>query len=151
MGKVSEELQIPASLAETWGLYFDASKWPLWVDEFRRVDQISGGYPELGGTLVWQSGPAGRGRVSETVLEHEPRRLHRIRYADPSSEGEQTTSFRIEGEGTRVGLELDYPLISGGILNWVTDVLFIRSQMAQMLTRSLEGMRSEAQAPRPVP
>ena len=144
MGTVSEELQIPATLAETWGIYFNRSNWNAWVDEFRGIDSISEDYPEAGSRLVWHSGPAGRGQVTETVLEHEPRRLHRIRYADPSSEGEQATSFRIEGEGTRVGLELDYSLVSGGIFNKVTDVLFIRSQMAQMLIRSLEGLRTEA-------
>jgi uncharacterized protein YndB with AHSA1/START domain len=144
MPKVSEELQIPATLAETWRLYFDPASWSRWVDEFRALDSISDDYPEAGARLVWHSGPAGRGQVSETVLEHEPRRLHRIRFADPSSEGELTTTFRIEGDGTRVGLELDYSLVSGGLFSRVTDIFFIRSQMAQMLIRSLEGLRTEA-------
>ena len=147
MAKVAEELRIPASLAETWDLYFDPDRWPEWVDEFRAVDSRTGGYPEVGGTLVWHSGPAGRGQVTETVLEHEPRRLHRIRYSDPSSEGEQATSFRIEGEGTVVRIELDYALVKAGVLSRLTDALFIRSQMSGMLGRSLEGLRAEAGDP----
>ena len=107
MAKVAAELRIPASLAETWDLYFDPTRWAEWVDEFRAIDSLRDGYPQVGGTLVWHSGPSGRGQVTETVLEHEPRSLHRIRYSDPSSEGEQTTSFRIEGEGTVVRLELE--------------------------------------------
>ncbi len=144
MAKVAEELRIPASLAETWDLYFDPTFWAAWVDEFREVDSLGGGYPEVGGTLVWHSGPAGRGQVIETVLEHEHRRLHRIHYADPSSEGEQTTTFRIEGEGTLVRIELSYSLVKGGLLSKLTDVLFIRSQMKGMLGRSLEGLRAQA-------
>ena len=144
MAKAAAELRIPASLAETWDLYFDPTRWPEWVDEFRAIDSLDGGYPEVGGTLVWHSGPAGRGQVTETVLEHEPRLLHRIRYSDPSSEGEQTTSFRIEGDDTLVRLELSYSLVKGGILSGLTDLLFIRSQMGGMLARSLEGLRGEA-------
>ena len=104
-----------------------------------------------GGSLVWHSGPSGRGQVTETVLEHEPRSRHRIRYSDPSSEGEQTTSFRIEGEGTVVRIELNYSLVKGGILSSITDLLFIRSQMGGMLGRTLEGLRAEAEAQRTVP
>lgn len=145
MGKVAEELLIPASLAEVWDLYFEPKTWPSWVDEFRAVDSISGGYPEAGGSLVWRSAPAGRGQVTETVLEHEPRRLHRIRYSDPNSEGEQLTSFEIEGEGTRVKIELVYGLHKPGVFGPITDRLFIRSQMRSSLGRSLEGLRAAAQ------
>ncbi len=151
MSKVAEELRIPASLAETWELYFDPSRWADWVDEFRAVDSLGGGYPEVGGTLVWHSGPAGRGQVTETVLEHEHRRLHRIRYSDPSSKGEQASRFRIEGEGTVVRIELEYSLVKGGVLSSLTDVLFIRSQMKGMLGRTLEGLRAEAPAQRTAP
>jgi uncharacterized protein YndB with AHSA1/START domain len=146
MAKVTAEQIVPASLAETWDLYFDPSRWPAWVDELHTVEELANGYPQMGGTVIWRSGPAGRGRVSETVLEHEPRRLHRIRYSDPSSEGEQVTSFAIEGEGTLVRLELSYSLLGAGPLSRITDLLFIRSQMRAMLARSLEGLSGEAAA-----
>ena len=144
MGKVAEELLIPASLAEVWDLYFQRSTWPSWVDELKRVDSASEEYPEAGATLVWSSGPAGRGQVSETVLEHEPRRLHRIRYSDPHSEGEQLTTFEIEGEGTKVKIELVYGLHKPGVLGPITDRLFIRSQMQ----RSLAALADRAYGPR---
>src|SRR5918998_4787955 len=108
MGKVSEELLIPASLAEVWDLYFERRAWPMWVDQLRTVVSVEGGYPEVGGKLVWKAGPAGRGTVTETVLEHEPRRLHRIGVKDDASEGEQLTTFRMEGEATVVKLDLAY-------------------------------------------
>jgi uncharacterized protein YndB with AHSA1/START domain len=144
MGKVAEELLIPASLAEVWDLYFDPDRWRAWVDEFHAVDSISDGYPEIGGRLVWHSGEAGRGQVTETVVDHEPRRLHKIRFADPHAEGEQLTSFAIEGDGTKVKIELVYGLMQPGLLGPITDRLFIRSQMGGSLARSLEGLRSEA-------
>src|SRR5436305_571028 len=97
---VEEEIVVGASLAEVWDLYFEPATWGSWVDEFRGVDS-SEGYPRAGSKLVWHSGPNGRGQVSEEVLEHEPRRRHRIRFSDPESEGELTTSFEIEGEGTK--------------------------------------------------
>ena len=145
MGRVSAERVIGASLAEVWDLYFEPRSWGAWVDEFHAVDSISNGYPEIGGKLVWHSGAAGRGQVVETVLDHEPRRLHRIRFADPHAEGEQLTRFEIAGEGTKVDIELVYGLMGPGVFGPITDRLFIRSQMRDMLVRSLERLRAEAQ------
>jgi polyketide cyclase/dehydrase/lipid transport protein len=144
MGRVSAELVIGASLAEVWDLYFEPRGWATWVDEFASVDSIGDGYPEIGGKLVWHSGAAGRGRVEETVLDHEPRRLHRIHFADPHAEGEQLTTFEIAGAGTKVRIELVYGLMAPGVFGPITDRLFIRSQMRAMLTRTLEGLRAEA-------
>ena len=145
MGRVSAERVIGASLAEIWDLYFEPRSWGVWVDEFYAVDSISNGYPEIGGKLVWHSGAAGRGQVVETVLDHEPRRLHRIRFADPHAEGEQLTRFEIAGDGTKVAIELVYGLMGPGVFGPITDRLFIRSQMRDMLVRSLERLRAEAQ------
>jgi len=149
MGKVSEELLVPASLAEVWDLYFTDSTWPTWADQFHAVESVSENYPETGGQLVWRSGPAGRGTVTETVLEHEPRRLHRIRFADQHAEGEQTTTFALEGQGTKVSLALVYGLMHAGPLGPVTDRLFVRTQMRRSLIRSLQGLASEAREPAP--
>ncbi len=144
MGKVSEELLVPAPLAEVWDFYFERRTWRSWVDQLRSVDSVEGGYPEAGGRLVWRSGPAGRGTVTETVLEHEPRRLHRISFKDDSSEGEQTTTFEIAGEGTKVRLDLVYGLLEAGVFGPLTDRLFVRSQMRRMLVRTLQGLKAEA-------
>ena len=149
MGKVSEELLIPAPLADVWDLYFERRGWPMWVDQLRTVVSLEEGYPEAGGKLVWKSGPAGRGTVHETVLEHDHRRLHRINFKDDASEGEQTTTFRMEGTGTVVKLDLVYGLLQAGPLGPLTDRLFIRSQMRRMLQRSLQGLRAEAGGPPP--
>jgi hypothetical protein len=77
------------------------------------------------------------------VLEHEPRRFHRVAFRDPSSAGELRTTFAIEGEGTLVAQVLEYRLVSGGPFAWLTDRLFIRSQMRRSMRRSLDRLALE--------
>jgi hypothetical protein len=144
MSRVSASVPMRASLAEVWDYYFDPVGWSAWVDGFARVDSDTG-YPDAGGTLRWSSGPAGRGTVTERVVEHEPRRLHRVSYEDPETTGELTVTFAIEGEGTLVTQELDYRLREGGVFAKVTDRLFIRSQMRGSLARSLGRLRLEVE------
>jgi hypothetical protein len=139
---VAESVAVEVSLAEAWSHYLDPAGWAAWVDGFGRVE-ASRGYPEAGGTLRWVSIPAGRGEVDERVLEHEPRRVHRIAFSDPSSEGELRTTFEIKGSGTVVTQELDYRLRSRGPLAWLTDRLFVRSQIRGSMRRSLERLRAE--------
>lgn len=140
MATLSESVLVGASLAETWDIYFDPDSWSGWVEGYARVDRADG-YPHEGGTLVWVSNPAGRGTVTEQVLAHEPRTLHRIAFTDPQSSGELTTRFAVEGPGTRVTLDLEYRVGRGGALAWVTDILFARGQVAGSLRRSLADLR----------
>ena len=148
MARVAESVVVGAPLADTWALYFDARRWPSWVDGFGGVEAADG-YPEVGGSLRWHSVPAGRGTVTERVLEHDPRRRHRIAFDDPESEGELTTSFAIEpGTGgataTRVTQELEYRLRRRGPFVWLTDRLFIRAQLRASMQRSLARFAAEA-------
>ncbi len=146
MAVVEDSVRIDASVAEVWALYFQPDAWPSWVDGFARVESESG-YPEVGGELRWQSTPAGRGRVVERVVEHEPRRLHRVEFADPESAGELTTTFEVASEtGTTVTQQMTYRLADGGPVRAITDALFIRPQIRRSLQRSLERLRIEAEA-----
>jgi Polyketide cyclase / dehydrase and lipid transport len=144
VGQADASIHVPVSLAEVWGLYFDQPTWPTWVDGFGGVD-LDQGYPEAGGTLQWHSNPSGRGKVAERVLEHEPRRVHRVSFRDQYAEGEMTVRFEIDGEGTRVTQEVSYRVLGGGPLGPLTDRLFIRSQVRGSLARSLERLRREAE------
>jgi hypothetical protein len=144
VSRVSASVRVSASLAEVWDRYFDADGWPAWVDGFGHVES-STGYPQTGGSLRWASGSAGRGTVIERVLEHEPRRLHRVSFEDPETEGELEVTFAIEGNGTVVTQEQDYRLRRGGPLAKVTDALFIRSQMRGSLARSLGRLKLEVE------
>jgi uncharacterized protein YndB with AHSA1/START domain len=149
MPTVTESIHVAAPLARVWELYFEPATWPAWVDGFGSV-QSSDGYPERGGTLRWRSTPAGRGTVSERVLEHEPRRLHRVEFSDPESEGELATAFEAErddgGEGTQVIQEVTYRVRDAGVLTRLSDPIFIRPQIARSIRRSLERLRTEAEA-----
>jgi hypothetical protein len=144
MSRVTESVNVEASLAEVWDYYFEPRGWPAWVDGFASVES-SDGYPERGSSLRWRSIPAGRGEVTERVLEHEPRRVHRVAFRDPASTGELRTEFAIDGRGTRVTQDFDYRLKRRGPLARLTDALFIRSQMRGSLRRSLDRLRLEVE------
>jgi hypothetical protein len=144
MSRVSASVAVNASVAEAWDYYFDPEGWPAWVDGFGRVESDNG-YPSTGGSLRWVSTPAGRGTVTERVVEHEPRRLHRVTFEDSETTGQLTTTFGIQGDATVVGQELDYALRDGGLFAKLTDRLFIRSQMRGSLSRSLARLRLEVE------
>ena len=142
MATVTAEVEITVHLAAVWDLYFDPDRWPDWVDQFASVVH-SDGYPDVGGTLRWRSGRAGRGEVSERVVEHQPRTRHRIEFSDPESDGELLTVFEPIQEGTRLSQEFTYELRDAGAFARAADVFFVRSQMRASLTRSLEALLME--------
>jgi uncharacterized protein YndB with AHSA1/START domain len=142
MGVVEQEVLVPAPLAEVWDFYFDPRAWPEWVDSFGHVIE-SEGYPETGGTLRWKSVPAGRGEVTEKVLEHDSRRRHRIEFSDPSMEGEMTVTFAIEGEGTKVVASMDYRLLDKSVFARLGALLFLKAQLRGTLRRSLDALAPE--------
>ena len=149
MATVSASIVIGAPLAEVWDFYFRPETWPSWVDQFGSVEE-SEGYPEVGGTLRWRSGSAGRGTVTERVLEHEPRTRHRVAFEDPESEGELEVAFAIEPgtelAATRLTQTMEYRISGGGPFGPLTDFLFIRSQVRRSLERSLARLRAEVEA-----
>lgn len=140
MPSVEETVLAEASLAETWDAYFDPAGWPEWVDAFAGVTWKDG-YPLRGGKLIWRTGSAGRGEVTEDVVEHEPRTLHKIRFSDPTMTGELETRFAMEGPNTRVTQTMSYSLAERGVFAFL-GALFVRSQIKRSLQRSLEGLRA---------
>jgi hypothetical protein len=140
MATVEETVHIQASLAEVWDHFFDVRGRGAWVDGFQAVIEADG-YPEAGGTLRWRSIPAGRGEVTERVLEHEHRRRHLIEFSDPEMEGRLETRFEIAGEGTRVTQELTYTLLAKGPIARIGAVLFVKSQVRASMQRSLLALR----------
>ena len=146
MSRVEASVVVGSSLAETWDAYFDAAGWRQWVDGFEAVLE-SEGYPQAGGTLRWRSTPAGRGEVTERVLEHEERRVHRVEFTDSATTGELEVRFGIEGEGTRVRQALQYRLTQRGPIALLASVLFVRSQMRRSLERSLLAFQELAEYP----
>jgi hypothetical protein len=144
VSQATASILVKASLAETWDHYFDPRGWSVWVDGFQAAESADG-YPEAGGTLRWRSVQAGRGRVTERVLEHSPRTLHRISFSDPQTEGELLTEMAIEGDGTRVTLTMDYRLGGRGPFTWASDRLFVRTQVRRSLERTVLRLKHEVE------
>ena len=83
--------------------------------------------------------------MSEEVIEHRPPEGHRVRFADPQTEGELAVSFNASDAGTTIRQELDYRLRRRGAFAAVADLLFVRSQMRLSLQRSLAGFIAEVE------
>jgi Polyketide cyclase / dehydrase and lipid transport len=141
---VAAEAEVAAAPVAAWDLYFDQQLWPSWVDQFGSLVAVDG-YPDVGGMLRWRSGRAGRGEVTERVLEHRSPERHRVRFADPQAEGELTVSFEPSEGGTAVRQELDYSLRRRGPFAAIADLLFVRSQMRLSLQRSLAAFAAEVE------
>ena len=142
MAKVEQEVLVAAPLADAWDHYFEPRGWPSWVDSFGSVLSIEG-YPEVGGTLRWKSVAAGRGEVTEKVVEREPRRLHRVKYQDPYLTGETTVRFAIEGEGTKIVAAMEYRLAERSAFALLGSLLFLKAQLRGTLRRSLDAFALE--------
>jgi hypothetical protein len=142
--KVAREADIvPLPAASAQRLWTDTSRWPTFVDGFARVIEIDPEWPEPGSKVVWESGPAGRGRVTERIRDVTPETIVTAVFEDQLT-GIQTVSFDPEGEGTYVTIELVYELQTGGPLRWLTDILFIRRALTDALRRTLRRFSTEA-------
>src|SRR3954471_21378553 len=130
-------LSAPTGLASR--LWTDVNRWPTFVDGFGHVVEIDDSWPDPGSKVVWQSGPAGRGRVTERILERDDDHVV-TQVFEEQLHGRQTVFFQAE----RVLMELEYELAKGGPLRGLTDVLFIRRALAMALERTLTRFSREA-------
>ena len=131
----------PGAARELWT---DPRRWASFVEGFARVREASGDWPGEGAKLVWESIPAGRGRVTERVLEADERSFA-TEVFDDSLHGTQRASFDPDEHGTRVVVELDYELTKYGPMRWVADVIFIRRALRDSLRRTLARFAVEAE------
>ncbi|MEA2379446.1 MAG: hypothetical protein QOD13_3353, partial [Thermoleophilaceae bacterium] len=111
MRTASAEAEVPLAPEAALRLWTDLSRWPSFVEGFARVVEVDPGWPGEGSRAIWESVPAGRGRVTEKVSDGAPGRFATLVFEDRLS-GRQT--FRaIESEGgARVELSLEYTLTS---------------------------------------
>lgn len=135
--RTAGDLPAPAALASR--LWTDVSRWPTFVDGFGHVLDVDDSWPAPGSKVVWQSGPAGRGRVTERILERDDEHVL-TEVFDEQMHGRQAVFF----EPGRVLMQLDYELTSGGPLRKLTDVLFIRRALAMALERTIRRFSTEA-------
>src|SRR3954470_9349678 len=108
------DLQAPVPLASR--LWTDVSRWPTFIDGFGHIVDIDDTWPEPGSKVVWRSGPAGRGRVTERVLERDEAHVV-TEVFDEQMHARQALFF----EPGRVLMELDYELAKPGPFSKITD------------------------------
>jgi hypothetical protein len=125
-------------------LWTDLDRWPSFVEGFAHPIEVSPEWPHEGAKLVWQSGPGGRGRVTEKVVASGGGRFSTRVYEDALA-GEQTVSFAEATEGTRVEVRLEYELARYGPLRALADVVFIRRALRDSLRRTLGRFAIEAE------
>jgi hypothetical protein len=141
---VTAAAEVSLAPAEALALWSDVRRWPSFVDGFARVLELSPAWPEPGSRVVWTSGPGGRGRVTEKVLERGVRRFG-TRVHEERLVGTQIAEVAPAAPGARVELRLDYQLVKGGPLSGVLDFLFIRRALRDALVRTLRRFAVEAE------
>jgi hypothetical protein len=126
-------------------LWTDVDRWPSFVEGFGRTLERSPDWPAGGARLVWESTPAGRGRVTEKVVEGEGPDRFVTTVFEERLHGTQT--FRVvESEGgSRAELNLEYELTKYGPLGAVADAIFIRRAIRDSLRRTLSRFAVEAE------
>jgi polyketide cyclase/dehydrase/lipid transport protein len=143
MSEVSAAIKLPCSVYEAEVCWYDTGRWTQWVDQLARVVEVQGKWPEPGSTVVWESGPAGRGRVTERVTEYGPRSGQTTEVQDDSITARQTVAFAPENDGVQVELRLDYQLRQRTPLSALANWLFIRPAMTRSLARTLARFGAE--------
>jgi polyketide cyclase/dehydrase/lipid transport protein len=137
-----------ASVAEAERCWYDTTHWPRWVDGLDRVVETIAPWPHAGGCVIWQSGPAGRGRVTERVLAYAPADGQALEVSDDSVTGHQTVAFAAVSVGVQVTVRFEYRINRRSLFTPVVDTLFIRRQMTQSLGRTLAGFGARLRAER---
>jgi hypothetical protein len=130
--------------AEAMELWTDVRRWPAFVEGFGHIESVEREWPQPGSKVVWHSGPAGRGRVTERVVESKPGRFT-TQVFEEALTGTQTLSVESVEQGTRAELTLEYELARGGPARWLADVIFIRRALRDALRRTLRRFAVEAE------
>ena len=135
--RVSESF--PGSVHEAETCWLDTARWPEWVDELAHIVSVEGDWPKPGSAVIWQSGPAGRGRVTERVVEQRPLESYTVEVDDDSITGEQSVYFDPAEDGVDVTMALSYRIKRRSPLTPLIDVLFVRRLMITSLEKTLGG------------
>ncbi|HEY2770150.1 MAG TPA: SRPBCC family protein [Solirubrobacteraceae bacterium] len=148
MRTVTAAQSFPGTVHDAETCWYDVRRWPGWVDGMARVDEVVGDWPQPGAVVRWESGPAGRGHVTEKVLAHEPLRGQTVEVTDDSIWGRQQVTFTpAEGE-VAVSLSLEYQVTKRSVFTPVVDLLFIRGAMERSLRSTLARFGAELAATR---
>lgn len=129
---------------EALALWTDVERWPSFVEGFARRLELAPDWPAKGARVVWESSPEGRGRVTETVLEHETDRFS-TQVFEEALMGTQSLRVAPAPDGAEIELTLDYELAKYGPLAGIADAIFIRRALRDALRRTLFRFAIEAE------
>jgi Polyketide cyclase / dehydrase and lipid transport len=146
MGRAKASITVPGRAADAEALWYDPHRWPSWVDGFGHVVSLDPSWPEAGAELVWESPPAGRGRVTERVVHYEMRSGQTLEVEDATMSGRQKVAFEPGPESVEVTLSLEYRIKDRTPLTSVVDVLFVRRAMNDALRRTVTRFVNERKA-----
>ncbi len=141
VARAIEEVPLdPDAAVALWG---DLRRWPSFVEGLARVASSTPDWPEVGAKVVWESGPGGRGKVTEKVTGNT---VHSFatRIVEERLFGTQTFRAQPAENGSRVEVSLEYELTSENPLRGLTDWLFIRRALRDSLVRTLRRYAVEA-------
>jgi Polyketide cyclase / dehydrase and lipid transport len=138
MGTARVTQTFTASVADAERCWYDTSAWAVWVDGLDEVLEVDPRWPGMGAVVTWQSGPAGRGRVTERVVAYAAGQGQTVDVDDVSISGRQSVAFAPVPDGVQVTLGLEYRLHRRSPLTPLVDILFIRRAMTLSLGRTLD-------------
>ncbi len=139
---------LPGTVPEVEQCWYDTSRWPSWIDGLDQVLAVAGPWPEVGSVVTWESGPAGRGRVTERVVSHEALAGQTVEVEDVSIRGRQSVAFTARLDAVQIGLTLEYALKRRSPVSPIVDALFIKRAMAASLNVTLAHFAVELRATR---
>ena len=125
-------------------LWTDVSRWPSFVEGFAHVVELDPEWPAEGSRAIWDSIPAGRGRVTEKVADCAPGAFATMVFEDRLAGRQTLRAIESEG-GARVELTLEYTLTSYGPLGPLADAIFIRRALRDSLRRTIQRFEVEAE------
>jgi uncharacterized membrane protein len=149
VGKVRVSRTYPGSVYAAQTCWCDTARWPDWVDGLARVVAVQGDWPRPGSSVTWESGPSGRGRVHERVIEYETLSGLAVAVQDDSIEARQRVGFEPAPGGVAVQLSLEYSLKRRSPLTPLVDRLFVGRPMRDSLTKTLERFGTVLEESRP--
>jgi Polyketide cyclase / dehydrase and lipid transport len=126
-------------------LWTDVSRWASFVEGFARTVELDPGWPAEGSRLIWESIPAGRGRVTEKVVEPPSAERFATMVFEDRMAGRQVLRAAEVTGGARVELTLEYTLTRYGPFAFAADALFIRRALRDSLRRTMDRFRVEAE------
>jgi hypothetical protein len=148
MRSVRVAQSFPGTVHEAETLWYDTARWTTWVDGLAHVERVEGEWPAAGSAVIWDSNPAGRGRVVERVVRYEPLDGQSLEVEDESIRGRQTVTFNPQGDEVEVEVVLEYEIKQRSIFMPLVDLLFIRRAMTTSITKTFARFGVELAAAR---